>query len=138
MQLGHWHSKITITPDDVENNTGFVYIITNKLNCKQYIGQKQFWSKVSRPPLKGRVNRRISRKASDWRSYTGSSRQLNEDIAAHGKHNFDFEIICLADCKWLLTYTEYELIIKCDAIRKSSYYNEFLGRVGKVPTRLKR
>ena len=70
----HWkfHSK----PDTI-NNFGFVYLITNKKTKKAYIGCKQYF-----------VNRNGKKVESNWRSYTGSSKYLNEDIKKLGKKNF--------------------------------------------------
>ena len=42
-------------PDEYE---GFVYLITNTTNGRKYIGKKLAKFKTSKPPLKGRKNRR--------------------------------------------------------------------------------
>ena len=62
---------------------GFVYVISNKLTTKQYIGCKQYWQ----------MRKRKRHKPSNWRVYTSSSKDLNEDIAKIGKRRFKFEII---------------------------------------------
>ena len=77
-------------PQDV---VGFVYIITNTTNDRQYIGKKLAKFSRSRPPLKGRKNKRRTKVESDWRDYYGSSDELNEDIAQLGKDNFKREIL---------------------------------------------
>ena len=64
-------------PEDV---VGFVYMITNITSGKKYIGKKLVQFKKSRPPLKGRKNRRRYKVESDWKDYYGSSDKLNEDI----------------------------------------------------------
>ena len=40
----------------IEDHIGFVYEITDTENGMMYIGKKKFWSKVTRPPLKGKKN----------------------------------------------------------------------------------
>ena len=127
MDYGHWTGK-KFNPDDY---FGFVYMITNKLENKSYIGQKQLHSTIKRPPLKGRKNKRHVKKESDWREYTGSSKALNEDIEKLGKDNFEFKILKLCETKWELSYSEYSKIIKEDAIPSRAYYNEYLGRIGR-------
>jgi hypothetical protein len=140
MDLGHWClcGVSGLSDDNMIDYLGFVYVITRKDTGRKYIGQKKFWKTTSRPPLKGRVNKRRKTVESDWRTYTGSSKSLNLDIEALGKDNFIFEIIALCASKWEMTYTEYKKIIDEDAILRESYYNEFLGRVGKAPNSLKK
>ena len=140
MDLGHWElcGIPDLTSDEITKYLGFVYVITRKDNGKRYIGQKKFWKTTTRPPLKGRVNKRRKTIESDWRMYTGSSKSLNQDIELYGKENFKFEIVHLCESKWEMTYTEYKRIIDEDAILRESYYNEFLGRVGKAPNSLKK
>lgn len=140
MDLGHWvlSGVSGLDESSICDFLGFVYVITRKDNGKRYIGQKKFWKTTSKPPLKGKVNRRRSTVESDWRTYTGSSKSLNADIEELGKDNFSFEIVCLCGSKWEMTYTEYKRIIDEDAILRESYYNEFLGRVGKAPNSLKK
>ena len=72
-------------PEDV---VGFVYQITNLTNGRMYIGKKLARFKRSRPPLKGRKNKRRYKVDSDWRDYYGSSDELSLDIKKIGKQNF--------------------------------------------------
>ena len=69
-------------PEDV---VGFVYQITNITNGRMYIGKKLARFKRSRPPLKGRKNKRRYKVDSDWRDYYGSSDELSLDIKKIGK-----------------------------------------------------
>jgi len=133
-KYGHWKPKKAFDPDD---HFGFVYQITNTVTGEKYIGQKQLWSRFKRPPLKGRKNKRHAIRESDWKTYTGSSVRLNEDIEKLGKENFKFEILELFDSKWELSYGEYKKIIKEDAIPRNDYYNAFLGKIGKCPNKAK-
>ena len=61
----------------------FVYIITDP-DGKSYVGVKQFHKKVTRPPLKGRKNKRRSIAESDWKSYVGSSTSLQKIVEDRG------------------------------------------------------
>ena len=74
--LGHWEGLLT----EETLPYGFVYKITNLTNNRKYIGKKQCLTLKKRPPLKGKKNRRISEIETDWKSYTSSSKELNEDI----------------------------------------------------------
>lgn len=127
MDYGHW----TCDHFDPASYHGFVYEITNKITGEKYIGQKRLHKTIKRPPLKGRKNKRHVTKDSDWRTYTGSSKRLNEDIQKLGKENFHFDILFLCQSQWELSYTEYKQIITEDAIPKKTFYNEFLGKVGR-------
>ena len=47
------------TSEMIEDNLGFVYMITNTKNGKIYIGKKGLMSKRRLPPLKGTKRKRI-------------------------------------------------------------------------------
>lgn len=127
---GHWINNAGELP---ENCIGFIYKITNLVNNKKYIGKKLLKFKVTKKPLKGNINKRRTTKDSDWKSYTGSCNQLNEDIEKAGKLNFLFEIICWCNSKSNLNYQEIKEIINANALYDSNYYNEYVG--GKVRIR---
>ena len=76
--------------DDVGDNYGFVYNITNLTNGRQYIGRKYFWSHRKPPGKKRRV-----KKESDWKKYYGSCPELKEDIERLGRQNFSRTILSL-------------------------------------------
>ena len=65
------------TENMIDDNVGFVYIITNETNNKQYIGKKLFTKSKTYQKNKKKKKMRV---ASDWITYTGSNEQLNEDI----------------------------------------------------------
>ncbi len=132
MDLGHWTIKEILYT--TENPFGFIYIITNKVNGRQYIGKKQCVSRVKRKPLKGKTRNRIDHKESDWKTYTGSSKELNEDIAKYGKENFTFEILEWCGSKWELGYKEIKKQLEYDVLLNEQFYNGILNvRIGKPP-----
>ena len=55
-------NEIEALPEDC---VGFVYLITNLTNNRKYIGKKLARFKTSKPPLRGRKNRRQGTKESD-------------------------------------------------------------------------
>ncbi|MGA1049415.1 MAG: hypothetical protein ACO3UU_15540 [Minisyncoccia bacterium] len=115
---------------------GFIYEITCKLNGRKYIGKKQCKKFIKRQPLKGKKNRRIEEVESDWREYTSSSRELNEDIAKLGKENFEFKIIKWCDSKFDLAYSEAKIQFDREVLLKDEYYNGIINlRVGRPKKR---
>jgi len=54
----HYNGK-PFTSEMIEDNLGFVYIVTDKRNGKDYIGKKGLVSKRKLPPLKGKKRKRI-------------------------------------------------------------------------------
>ena len=100
--LGHWEPDLDFSIDDY---FGFVYKITNIQTQRSYIGRKQFHS-YTRKKIKGKKNRKKIVRESDWRTYTGSSDILNEDIQRMGKDKFIYTILKLCATKRDLGYTE--------------------------------
>ena len=74
--------------EDIDDLYGFVYLITNKINGRKYIGRKYFWSFRKPPGKKRRV-----KKESDWKKYYGSCPELKEDIEQFGRQNFSRTIL---------------------------------------------
>lgn len=132
MDVGHWllNEGVNIT----ENTFGFIYEITNLKNSKKYIGKKQCISRLKRRPLKGKKRNRIDYKESDWKEYTSSSAELNEDIQKYGKENFKFVILRACNNKWELAYFEILEQIKREVLLRDDYYNGIINvRIGRPP-----
>ena len=85
---------------------GFVYLITNKKTKQKYVGKKLAKFKTTKPPLKGKKNKRRGYKESDWREYWGSSDRLNEDVKNLGEKNFTREILYFCKSRAEMSYIE--------------------------------
>lgn len=132
MDLGHWKTNLEI--DGSKLPYGFIYIITNTVNGKRYIGKKQIKSVKKLKPLKGRKNKRHFDIETDWKTYTSSSNDLNADIEKYGKNNFTFEIIQLCESKFELAYYEAKKQFELDVLLKEGYYNGIINcRIGRAP-----
>lgn len=132
MDTGHWHLAEGVIIK--EDTFGFIYEITNTVNNKKYIGKKQCIRKYKKQPLKGKKNKRIELKESDWKTYSGSSKELNEDILKYGKDKFRFLILHACASKWELGYREIKEQISRDVILRDDYYNGILNvRIGSPP-----
>jgi hypothetical protein len=111
---------------------GFVYLITNLTNSKRYIGKKLASFKKSRPPLKGKKNRRRYTVESDWRDYWGSSDKLQADVLELGTENFTREILYFCTSKAELSYLEAREQFERKVLETDEYYNGIIDiRVGK-------
>jgi group I intron endonuclease len=90
----------------------YVYVITNKINGKKYIGMS------------------INKKPSFIVSYYGSGKLIKQAIKRYGIENFDKEIIKTFDTEKETRDYERMLIEKEDAINSNLYYNLCCGGYG--------
>lgn len=119
------------TSEMIEDNMGFVYIVTDKKTKMKYIGKKGFFSKVTKPPLKGKKRKRRSFKESDWKKYCGSSEAVKLLVEENGLDHFDREILYLCKSKGELNYMELrEQILREVLLKPDEYHNAFVG--GKI------
>ena len=116
--------------NDIGEYFGFVYLITNKSNQRQYIGRKYFWS-FRKPPGK----KRKVKQESDWKKYYGSCPELKEDIKKYGKEFFSREILSLHKTKGTCNFEETKQLFLNNVLSEAlddgspAYYNSnILGR----------
>ena len=132
MDLGHWTT--TLQFDDTNLPFGFIYRIVNTTNDKVYFGKKQIKRIKKLKPLKGKKNKRHFDIESDWKTYTSSSNDVNEDIIILGKDKFKFEIIRFCQSKFELAYFEAKLQFDNDVLLKPGFYNGIINcRIGRAP-----
>ena len=120
MHWTHNGKDILELPNEV---VGFVYQITNTTNGRMYIGKKLARFKRSRPPLKGRKNKRRYKVDSDWRDYYGSSDELTIDVNKLGKENFKREVLYFCNSKAELSYVEAREQFARKVLESDDYYN---------------
>jgi len=117
--------------DMIGDNIGFVYIVTDTVSGMKYIGKKGFFSKVTKPPLKGKKRKRRSIKESDWKTYCGSSETVKTLVEENGLDHFEREILHLCKSKGEMSYTEMrEQIVRDVLLKPDEYLNGFVG--GKI------
>ena len=103
------------TPKDME---GFVYLITNLVNQKKYIGKKHFWTRQ-----KDKKTGRRKKKESDWRNYFGSCDELKADVKVLGADKFLREILYICPHKKSMSYYETYEQFNRNVLMNESYYN---------------
>ena len=128
MQWTYRGKKVDSIPDEYE---GFVYLITNKKTGQKYVGKKLAKFKTTKPPLKGKKNKRRGYKESDWKTYYGSSDRLNADVAALGEKHFTREILYLCKGRGEMSYIEAREQFDRRVLETDDYYNGIINvRVG--------
>lgn len=125
MNSGHW--ELSKNLDYNEDAYGFIYEIECISTGKKYIGKKQCKTVHKRPPLKGKKNKRCSIVDTDWREYTSSSREVNNDILKYGKENFKFTILKWCNSKFDLSYSEAKIQFEREVLFKEQYYNGIIN-----------
>jgi hypothetical protein len=120
--------KVDTLPEDCE---AFVYLITNTTNDKKYVGKKLAKFKTTKPPLKGKKNKRRGTKESDWRTYWGSSDHLKEDVELLGEDSFIREILYFCPSRGSAGYLEAKEQFDRRVLESDEYYNGIINvRIG--------
>jgi len=108
---------------------GFVYLITNNLSGRKYIGKKLAkFSKTTYRVVKQKngikKKKRIRSKIdSDWQQYYGSSTELSADIEKLGTDNFTREILFYCASKSECSYIEAREQFSRRVLESQDYYN---------------
>ena len=122
------NKEVLELPEDCE---AFVYLITNLTNDKKYVGKKLAKFKTTKPPLKGKKNKRRGTKESDWRTYWGSNDHLKADVLELGEDQFKREILQYCASRGIASYIEAEEQFKRKVLLTDDYYNGIINvRVG--------
>ena len=114
-----------------EEYEGFVYLITNTTTGQKYVGKKLAKFKTTKPPLKGKKNKRRGYKESDWKDYWGSSDHLLEDVQTLGENKFTREILYMCPSRGVMSYLEAKEQFDRRVLETDEYYNGIINvRVG--------
>ena len=120
------NTQIETLPEDC---VGFVYLITNKLTGRKYIGKKLAkFSKTTYKVVKQKNGTKKRKKIrskidSDWHTYYGSNIELNQDIEKLGTENFTREILYYCKSKAECSYIEAREQFNQKVLESDDYYN---------------
>lgn len=113
------HKGSVFDSDDISCYYGFVYLIEHIPSGKKYIGRKYFHS--YRKPPKGS---RRKKSESDWKTYYGSNKELQEWVKSEGEENFRREILRLYKTKGGVNYGEIKEQFERRVLETDEYIND--------------
>ena len=124
-----WTHQGQLVTEIPEEYIGFVYLITNTISGKMYIGKKlSKFAKTTykvvklkngtkkRKKIKGKVE-------SDWQNYYGSNDTLKADVIKLGPENFQREILYYCKTKAECSYIEAREQFSRRVLESDDYYN---------------
>ena len=120
------NTQIETLPEDC---VGYVYIITNTVSGRKYIGKKLAkFSKTTYRVVKlkngNKKRKKIRSKIdSDWQTYYGSNDELNKDIEILGSDKFTREILFYCKSKSECSYIEAREQFRHKVLESDAYYN---------------
>jgi hypothetical protein len=118
------NTKDEFTEEHIGEAFGFVYMITHLKTGRKYIGKK-FFTKSKTKQVKGKKKR--SRVSSDWMTYWGSNKKLQEEVKENGVDQYVREILHLCKTRSECSYWETWEIFSRHALMHESYYNEWVS-----------
>jgi hypothetical protein len=124
-----WTYQNNIVETLPEDCIGFVYIITNTISGRMYIGKKLAkFSKTSYKTVKLKNGTKKKKKIrskidSDWLTYYGSSPELTKDVTELGTDKFTREILFYCKSKAECSYIEAREQFSRKVLESKDYYN---------------
>ena len=125
----HWTYQDTLIEELPEDCVGFVYLITNTISGKKYIGKKLAkFAKTTYKTVTLKNGKKKKKKIrgkieSDWKDYYGSSDALTADVQSLGKENFTREILFYCKNKSECSYIEAREQFKNKVLESTDWYN---------------
>lgn len=121
-----------------EGYFGFIYLITNTLDGKIYVGKKQFThrktTRVSKRVKKAtgtRKRKNVTNVDSGWKDYYGSCMELKAALSVIDKKHFKREVLMFCKSKAELTYYEMQYQVDMKVMFVPSYNGWIGGKVFK-------
>lgn len=131
--LNQWLYKDEPVDEPPENAIGFIYLITNKLTGRKYVGKKKFFTTLTKykmVTLKNGTKKKKKIKTeteSDWKEYYGSNLELQKDVETNGPEHFTREILRFCTTLGEMSYCEtYEIFVR-HAVALPTYYNTWVS-----------
>jgi hypothetical protein len=124
-----WYYENQIVDELPEDCVGFVYIITNTVSGRKYIGKKLAkFKKTTYRVVKLKNGKKKKKKIrgtidSDWKTYYGSNQQLLKDVNELGTENFKREILFYCLSKAECSYIEAREQFTHKVLESDDYYN---------------
>ena len=115
-----WLFESTLVETLPEDCVGFVYLITNTVTGRKYIGKKLFWFRKTKQ-VKGKKKR--IKVESDWRDYWSSSDEVKKDVDTVGSDKFIREILHICPNKGSCNYLEAREQMDRRVLETEDYYN---------------
>jgi hypothetical protein len=106
-----------------------VYLITNNLSGRKYIGKKLAkFAKTTYKVVKLKSGIKKKKKIrskidSDWQTYYGSNIELNKDVTTLGREHFTREILYFCKSKAECSYIEAREQFTNKVLESNDYYN---------------
>jgi hypothetical protein len=128
-----WLFESTQVESLPEDCVGFVYLITNTVSGRKYIGKKLAkFSKTTVRTVKLKNGTKKKKKIrskidSDWQLYYGSSPELHKDIELLGPENFKREILFYCKSKAECSYVEAREQFRHKVLESDEYYNGIIN-----------
>ena len=123
-------SLVETLPEDC---VGYVYLITNTISGRKYIGKKLAkFKKTTYKTVTLKNGTKKKRKIrgtidSDWLTYFGSSIELSADVLALGPDKFTREILYYCKSKAECSYIEAREQFERKVLESTDYYNGIIS-----------
>lgn len=126
MSWSYQGTPVEILPEDC---IGFVYLITNTVTGRMYVGKKLAkFARTTYKTVKLKNGKKKKKKIrgkidSDWQTYYGSNIELNKDVETLGTDKFTREILYYCKSKAECSYIEAKLQFEHKVLESNNYYN---------------
>jgi hypothetical protein len=117
------YNDIPVDESILQDYVGFVYIIVNKTDDRFYVGKKLLKFKRTKT-IKGRKKK--VQVDSDWKTYWGSNKSLQEDVKELSESSFERKILRLCKSKGEMNYYEAKYQFDLGVLEDLRAYNDWI------------